>query len=891
MTTYVLPLDDGLLTPELAGDKAATLSRLQRAGFRVPKAFVVTTEAYTHFVRSNRLNLVIDAIWARIDPDNLATFEAASKQIRSLFGQAKLPPEISNPIRYAYNERVSMEETVVVRSSPFVKGYADKSFAGLHEAHLNVIGEQAIVDAVVRCWSSLWSTRAIAYRIQHGIPPSQVSMGVMVQLMIPARMSGGLFTINPVTGDPEQMIINSVLGISTMLMDGQGTPDTFVVNSATGEILDEKIATKQIMVAIEGGRLRDVYVDPGERHKPSLSELHVSAIAALGRQLVKAFGVPQDVEWAILNSRLYILQARPITANTGFLSLNVPGDDAWPPTTEKEPHPYDLWTLSESGERWPEPVTPLTWSTWAPVLQHNMEATFANLKDDYLQHIQWVKRIYGRIYFNEGALAYVLHEGFGVPAKILSDSVGTLPDVTNRFHNWRWVTLIQRSPLILRQVHDWEEQIKRFERDFPEIDRRVAEFLAKDLSTETDEALWAQAQGVWLRRLTTYTGYHTSATSSAMQTYGEVEEQLERWGKPSSVLQTLVTGLSGLIQTEILSDLWSLTHLVKRLELEELFLNTAPNQIMDHLVARPDAAPVLDGVRTFLTRHGHRSSSDAEWIHPRWIEDPSFVFSQIANYLRSGSAFNPHEAERRQQQERLDATDQLDAQLNPLQRISFHRLLGQLYRLVQIRDNGQHYLSKLLLPQRLIFATLAARWAARGWLSNPEDFYFLTVPDIETILADGDAAVQQLALGQLIEARRNAWRYWSERPESPAAVSPDNKPLALIGAVVDKQLIDGVAASGGRATGQARVVLSLKDAHRLKPGDILVTRALDPSWTPLFSVISGIVLETGGQLSQSAIIAREYGLPAVTSVYGATRRIPDGARLTVDGVAGKVYWA
>ncbi|MBI1296314.1 hypothetical protein GC175_15280 [bacterium] len=890
MTTYVLPLDDGSLTPELAGDKAATLSRLQRAGFRVPKAFVVTTEAYSHFVHSNRLNLVIEAIWARIDSNNLATFEAASKQIRSLFGQAKLPPEISNPIRYAYNERITMEETVVVRSSPFVKGYADRSFAGLHEAHLNVIGEQAIVDAVARCWSSLWSTRAIAYRVQHNIAPAQVSMGVMVQLMIPARMSGGLFTINPVTGDPEQAIINSVFGLSTMLMDGQGTPDTFVVNSATGEILEEKIATKQIMVTIEGGRLRDVYVDPSERHKPSLSELHVSAIVALGRQLVKAFGAPQDVEWAILNSRLYILQSRPITGNTGFLSLHVPGDDVWPPTTQKEPHPYDLWTLSESGERWPEPVTPLTWSTWAPVLQHNMEATFANLKDDYLEHIQWVKRIYGRIYFNEGALAYVLHEGFGVPAKTLSDSVGTLPDVANRFHNWRWVTLIQRSPHILRQVHEWEDQIKRFERDFSQIDRWVAEFLRKDLKTESDEALWAQARGVWLRRLTTYTGYHTSAASSAMQTYGEVEEQLERWGKPSSVLQSLVTGLAGLIQTEILSDLWSLAHLVNRHELDEFFLETAPDRIMEHLVARRDAAPVLDAVRTFLARHGHRSSSDAEWSHPRWIEDPSFVFSQIANYLRSGSAFNPHEAERRQQQERLDATDVLDAQLNPLQRISFHRLLGQLHKLIQVRDNGQHYLSKLLLPLRLIFATLAVRWVARGWLANPDDIYFLTVPDIEAILVDGEGAVQQLRLDQLIETRRGAWRYWLMHPESPVAVNPDGKPLSLISAIGDKQIVDGVAASSGRATGVARVVLSLKDAHKLNPGDILVTRALDPSWTPLFSIIKGIVLETGGQLSQGAIVAREYGLPAVTSVYGATRRIPDGQRITVDGVAGKVYW-
>lgn len=890
MATFVLPLDNNALTPELAGDKAATLSQLLRAGFRVPKGFVVTTEAYTHFVNSHRLNRVIDAVWDRIDPDNMATFEAASKQIRSLFGQAKVPPEISNPIRHTYNDRISMEESAVVRSSAFVDGFSDKSFAGLHEAHLNVIGEQAIVNSVVRCWSSLWSARAIAYRVQHGIPPAQVRMGVIVQLMLPARMSGGLFTVNPITGDTTQMIINSVWGLSTMLMDGQGTPDTFIVDSASGEIIEQKIANKSIMITLEGGQVREAFVESAERVKPSLSELHVSALVALGRQLAKAFNGPQDVEWAILNSRLYILQSRPITANTGFLAMVAPGDDAWPPTVQKEPQSYDLWTLADAGERWPEPVTPLTWSTWAPILQRNMEATFANLKSDYLHSIQWAKRVYGRIYFNEGALAYVLHEGYGVPATILSDSVGSLPDIAKRFDNWRWITLIQRSPLILRQVHTWDEQIKRLERDFAQIDQWVDEFMASALDSQDDRALWAQARSLWRERLETYSAYHTSASSSAMHAYGDMEEQLERWTGDRSLMQALVTGLTGVIQTEILADFWSLVYLIKRQGLAQTVLESPPQQIMEQLVRLPDANAILDALHKFLQRHGHRSNIESEWFYPRWIEDPSYVIEQIQQYLRSDSDFNPHEAEQRQQQERFEATQQLEARLNPLQKISFHRSLGQLHRLVRIRDNGQHYLSKLLLPQRRIFVTLAQRWVTRGWLTALDDFFFLTIPDIDAIVAEGESAVQRLDLAQLIAARRNAWHYWLERPDSPTGVSADGKPIALLGGISEGQLLDGVAASGGRATGPARIVLSLKDAHKLEAGDILVTRAIDPSWTPLFSLVKGIVLETGGQLSQSAIVAREYGLPAVISVFGATRLIADGLRITVDGVAGKVYW-
>ncbi len=886
---FVLPLDSHELTLQLGGGKASALSRLLRAGFRVPKGFVVTTEAYRHFVSGNRLDLVIDAIWARIDPTNLATLEAASRQIRSLFGQTRLPPELANPIRSIYNERVTVEETVAVRASAYVDTLADRSFAGLHETYLSVIGEQAILDSVVRCWSSLWSTRAIAYRMQHGIAPAQVSMGVIVQLMIPARMSGGLFTVNPISGDPTQMIINSVLGLSTMLTDGQGTPDTFVVDSETGEIIDSKIAHKALMITLESGQLREAYVDSAERGKPSLSELHVSAVVALGRQLAKAFGGPQDVQWAILNSRLYILQVRPITGNTGYLAMRAPGNDAWLPQTEQASQPYDLWTLSETGERWPEPVTPFTWSIWAPILQRNTQSTFADLKADLTRDVEWIKRLYGRIYTNEGALAHILYQGYGVPATILADGVGGLPEVAKRYHDWRWVTLIQRSPLILRQMRNWDEQIKRFEHDFEQIERWVAAFMDRDLHAESDQSLWDQAQGIWLQRLETYTGFHTSATSSAMYEYGEMEKQLEHWGEPA-LIQPLVTGLSGIIQTEILADLWSLTHLIKRQKLDSFFLSSPPSTVLRELPNQAEASQVLAQLQRFLQRHGHRSAVDAEWLYPRWVEEPANVIEQIVNYLRSGSGFNPHEAEQHQQQERFDATQRLESRLNPLQRISFRRSLSQLHRLVRVRDNGQHYLSMLLLPPRRIYATLAARWAARGWLAQADDFYFLVVPEIEALLKEGEPAVSRLDLPHVITERRSAWRYWHERPDPPAAISAEGKPLSLIGTITEGQLLDGVAASGGWVTGRARVVLSLKAAAGLEAGDILVTRALDPSWTPLFSIISGIVLETGGQLSQSAIVAREYGLPAVIGVYGATRRVPEGQQITVDGVAGKVYW-
>ena len=285
--------------------------------------------------------------------------------------------------------------------------------------------------------------------------------------------------------------------------------------------------------------------------------------------------------------------------------------------------------------------------------------------------------------------------------------------------------------------------------------------------------------------------------------------------------------------------------------------------------------------------------SEAEWLHPRWVEAPEIVMASIQGYLRAGEGFDPGGAAAQAEQDRSAATTAVEARLNWWQRARFRRLLERVQRLMPARDNGQHYLVKLMLPVRRLYATLAARWAERGWLPQADVFFFLVVEEIEAVLAQPPAAGPQAAgldLDRIAAARRQAYRFWFGQP-MPDLLDAAGQPVALAAASeqsAEGKVLVGLAASRGTYTGVARVVLTPQEAAGIRPGEILVTRATDPGWTPVFSVIGAAVIEIGSTLSHAAIVAREYGLPAVVNIPQATQLIRDGQTVRVDGDRGRI---
>ncbi len=888
----ILPLSSPDLTLANAGGKAANLSALIRGGLRVPGGFVVTTAGYDHFVAANGLAASISALVDGIDAADPTAYDRASEEIRALFARAALPDDLRAAILAAYADAFPDASPVAVRSSATAEDLPDASFAGQQDTYLNVVGADALLDAVARCWASLWTGRAIAYRQRQSIAPDDVSLAVVVQQMVPAAVAGVLFTVHPVTGDDEQVIINATWGLGEALVAGQVNPDTYVAAKESGGLLQVTIGDKAVMTAAQSAGTAEVAVDPSRQRQRALTDAQVAELAAAGRRIEQHFAAPQDIEWAFAGGELFILQSRPVTTSAG--PACVPGDDAWPPLPDFAPQPFDWWTQADVGERWPEPVTPFTWSTGYEMIHETSERLVAGVKAPYKGHIQWARRAFGHVYFNEGAVLHAYTDGYGFAASMVAPSISHINPET-KLTGWQWGKVLGSALFMMQRMGKWNRDIAHFPQEFATIDRLVDDFMDSPLDAQSDADLYRGALVVWRDRLMHYMDYHLASTSLSMQGFGSLEDSVAKATGRRELAQELVSGLNGIISAEMVPDLWRIAQEIRGLGLAEELEALDPAAALAALRTNERAASALAIFERFLHRHGHRCMTEAEFLVPRWAETPEQAMEMVQGYLRAAPGFDPAKNAARQQRQREETQALVESKLNPLQRISFRRSLTSLQEQVRVRDNGQHYLVKLFLPVRRLIAELGRRWAERGWLAQPDDIFFLAHTEIEQIVAANDpqALTDRPDLPALLADRRAAWEYWHTQP-APDVLDLQGRPVDIAGDAIspdDPNVLRGIAASRGRVQGIARVVMTPAEAGRIQPGEILVTRATDPGWTPVFSTISGLVLEIGGQLSHGAIVAREYGLPAVINVTGATRRIVDGETITVDGGAGTVTQA
>lgn len=880
----ILPLTASTVNLANSGGKGANLGVMMRAGWPVPAGFIITTAAYRYFVQANQLQPTILQASQATNPANPDSYEQASTIIRGRFEQGSVPADLVTMIVQAYANLLNGKQFgVAVRSSATAEDLPEASFAGQQESYLNIGDEAGLLQAVKRCWSSLWTSRAMAYRARQGIDPQDVALAVVVQQLVAAETAGVMFTVNPVTGHRAEVVINASWGLGEALVAGQVNPDTLIVAKATGRIKQLTIGDKAVMTAPTPAGTHEIAVEIARRQQASLSEGQASRLAQWANQIEAHFVAPQDVEWAIANDQIFILQSRPVTTlPPPPLDSPPPGDDNWFPLNDYTPQPFDLWSQTDVGERWPEPVTPLTWSTAFTIVGQNMRDAFGDLKAPYLAHIRWVRRQYGRVYLNEGGMNHILSQEYGMPASTIANGLGTQGEVPAGQDQWQWGIVLRRLPLFAKIFVKWGRDVKRFEKLFPVYDQWVDQFMAEDLSPLSDLALWEAAQKRWYERAMVAMGYHAEVTSMSSNYLSMLERVVARWLGNKGVAHQLISGLDGVIAAEMVPMLRQMANLLQELGLTDLILSHNSQTAFSLLRQSPAATPFWPLFDRFLQRHGHRCLTEAEWRYPRWREAPHLVLEALPSYLT-----NPEQP--------LPAGDRgvelairLEKSLKPFQKGYFRWLVAQTQQLMRMRDNGQNYVVKLILPIRRLYGELAERWAKRGWLTQADDFFFLLTGEIEGVLAAGSPAGQNLQA--IVSGRRQAYDYWFQIA-IPELLDKDGQPVQPTVAADDEQGLRGLAASPGRVTGKARIILNPREAGSLRPGEILVTRATDPGWTPVFSVAGGIVLEVGGLLSHGAIVAREYGLPAVVNVPAATRRLQDGQTITVDGSEGKIWVA
>jgi pyruvate,water dikinase len=870
----IFSLTDSRATIDRVGGKGASLARLAASGLPVPDGFHVTTEAYNRFVGENNLKDGIQAALALVDLDRPATLEAASASIRELFAQAQVPPDLARAIEQAYAGLSGVESAgeqqaapVAVRSSATAEDLPEASFAGQQETYLNIRGADEVLQAVKRCWSSLWTARAIGYRARQGIGASGLSLAVVVQALVPAEAAGILFTANPVNGRRDQAMISAAWGLGEAIVGGLVTPDMLVVDKSSGAIQQQQIADKEKMT-VRTATSTEEQPTPAELRRAAVLDATTTAeLVRMGVQIEALYGAPMDIEWALASGRFYILQARPVTALPGAA---LPEPEAPVKIEWKPPNPKSQYMRGSVVDLLPDPVSPL----------------FATLAIPAISRVG-VKEVLRSLTHSEPVLPGDYITTINEYAYM---GIGYTPRM------WWWIVtrMLFAMPRMLREALPlWRDEIR------PRYVQTVARWQGRSFETMSVSELWGGIQEVnnsAMLHLASLLVATTGASAGAEGLFTRVYEKLiQRKGDPAAVTFLMGYDSTPIQMEKSLYDLavWSREHG----ELAAYLLETPAEQLTAQAAA--GSAPVA-GWQDFCARlHEHQKAYghiiyDLDFARPLPLDDPTPKLEMIKMYLREQGA-NPHERQRAAGEMRVQAGETILQRIKALRRWAFRKTLGMAQSMAQVRENALSDIGLGYPTLRQMLRELGSRCAQAGWIAQAEDIFWLSVDEVQEAVPSLERHGPATSLADRV-AQRKATHQALKRATPPPMLPPRKKYMgidmeAFTPAAEDSHTgstLKGVPACAGRVTAPACVLHGPEDFDEMRPGSVLVAATTTPAWTPLFAMASAIVTDIGGPLSHGSIVAREYGIPAVLGTGVATRRIHDGQIITVDGSAGLV---
>jgi pyruvate,water dikinase len=832
---FVLALADPAASLELVGGKGASLARLARAGFNVPRGFHLTTAAYRAFVEANALEAPI------LEAVSRHTSDQAARAVSQLFERAAMPGSVHDALIAAYASLGPLDPAVAVRSSATAEDLPGLSFAGQQDTFLNVRGQDAVERAVRGCWASLWTARAIEYRQRADVEHATVSLAVVVQEMVAAEAAGVLFTADPFSGSREDITINAAFGLGESLVSGEVQPDVIRVQRRTRAITSYSTGEKAVMTVLAQDGTRQVEVPEDRRRAPTLNERQAHELARIGLRIETLYGEPMDVEWAVRGDQVYVLQARPITT--------LPQD----PWNDSRRGDY-LWTSGNLGEAVPDVMTPCTWSLMQRVGNDAM-ATFS------LPDCPIVGNIGGRPYMNLTPLATV-GAAFGASARVASateEVFGRIPEGVDvpLLPVSRWQIIRALVPTVVGAiglVRTRKGRIASFVADAPRhcsaLERRVAS---------------------------------TSSASELARIWREEIDVLFR--EACHMLQ--VAGRQG---GTLVNSRARLRALVGERDADALFAGL-------HSASNPLASlGLLEGLRqlrcgdidrvTFAERYGHRGPHEFEVSMPRPGEDPAWIDAQLAAQI-------PTELETMFER-RQEATAAAWARLSATQPV---RVVAQTRK--EMAEWGKVERDREATRSELIRVVwVVRRFVQRaGELTGlGDDLFFLSVDELADFLEGRPAPVDSIPQRRAAYERYRTLpaypRFIRGRfdPFAWAADSNRRSDVFVAGGRVAEAAADvrGFPGAAGVVEGRVRVLASPEQGDEFRSGEILVTIVTNVGWTPLFPRASAVVTDVGAPLSHAAIVARELGIPAVVGCGNATMRLHTGDIVRVDGSHGTV---
>lgn len=845
----------------VVGGKGARLGELsQIEGIRVPAGFCMTTDAYRRIVaEASSIDELLDRL-SRLNPDDRVAISTLSAETRQTLEAITIPDDLAAAISGALAE-FGENAAYAVRSSATAEDLPTASFAGQHDTYLNVVGLTEILRNITRCWASLFTERAVTYRLRNGFDHRSVQMAVLVQQMVIPKAAGILFTADPVTSNRKVASVEAVFGLGEALVSGLVKADVFKVQD--DEVVARAIATKQLALkASTAGGTYEEAIDPALQTQPVLTDAQVVEVAHLGRRIEDHFACPQDIEWCLDDDEFQIVQSRPIT--TLF------------PIPERDDAENHVYVSVGHQQMMTDPMKPLGLAMWRLTALPPMHEAGGRLFVDVIERLASPANRIGLLeVMGRGdplirdALQNLLDRGDFIPTLPDDGPAGPPPGGPP--------STIETDPAIVTELMERAQaSIATLKRDIEtKSGPELFDFILEDIREMRRILFDPQSQ---------------QAIMAGMEATWWLNDHLLDWLGEKNAADTItqsvpnnITSEMGLALLDVADAIRPHPDVVKFLEVieDDDFLD-------DDALAKLEGGPeARDAIRAYLDNYGMRCVGEIDITRPRWSEHPTALVPVLLGNIKN---LEPGEAERRFERGKKEAQEKEEELLERVRSLpdgeekagQTKKMIDRVRTFIGYREYPKYAMVSRYFVYKQAMLDEAERLVEAEVLRDREDIFFLTFQELHEVAQTNRVDYQ------LIGERKDAFEsYRTLTP--PRVLTSDGE--AVAGSYGRDDLpadaLVGLAVSSGTIEGRARVILDMADAE-LEEGDILVTAYTDPSWSPLFVAIAGLVTEVGGLMTHGAVIAREYGLPAVTGVEQATRLIRDGQQIRINGTDGYV---
>ncbi|MGH1041126.1 phosphoenolpyruvate synthase [Bacillus wiedmannii] len=865
MSSFVLDFQEIENTQlALVGGKGLNLGELSSVqGIQVPEGFCVTTVGYEKAIEQNdELQTLLQQL-TKLKREDRTQIGGISKKIREVIMAVEIPSEVVEAVAH-YLSRFGNEHAYAVRSSATAEDLPYASFAGQQDTYLNIIGKEAILQHVRKCWASLFTERAVMYRMQNDFEHNQVSICVVVQKMVFPEASGILFTADPVTSNRKVVSIDASFGLGEALVSGLVSADNYKVKE--GKITGKMIATKKLAIyALKEGGTETKQIDPAQQKLQTLSEQQILQLAQIGRQIESYFGCPQDIEWCVVDDTFYIVQSRPITTlypipevNDGENHVYVSVGHQQMMTDPLKPLGMSLFQLTSFGQRFQAGGR-----LFVDVAQRLASPTSRELLLNMIGNSEpLIKDALTTVVERDDFITLLRDDEKEKSVGKSGPPASSQPQVEN-------------NPAIVTDLIEMNqasiEELKRNMQTKSGVD--VLDFILEDIQQLKKILFHPQSMAVIM---------------AGMDASTWINEKMGQWLGEKNAADTLSQSVQNNITSEMGLALMDVADVIRPYPEVIAYLQHVENDnFLDELVQCKGGEKARDAIRTFLNKYGMRCSGEIDITKTRWSEKPTTIIPMILNNIRDFEAGASKRKFEKGLQEALNKEEELLERLQHLpdgtQKVEeTKRMIRNIRNCIGYREYPKYGMINRYFIYKQALLKEAEQLVQSGVIHEIDDIYYLTFEELHEVVRTNKLDYE------LIHKQKNEYKLY-EKLTPPRVMTSDGE--IITGKYKRENLpadaIVGLPVSSGVVEGRARIILNMEEAN-LEEGDILITAFTDPGWTPLFVSIKGLVTEVGGLMTHGAVIAREYGLPAVVGVENATKRIKDGQRIRVHGTEGYI---